>query len=429
MKAGLNLGIQGLRGIAILLVLLNHAGIPGFAGGYVGVDIFFVISGYLIGGLLWREGLRNGRIAIWQFYARRIRRLFPANAFLVVVAGLASLVLLAPAEWSEIFSAMRAAQLYVINLWFTSRGTDYFGGGSSAANPFLHLWSLAVEEQFYLVWPWLVVLCLKGGAEQFSRRLSWVTISLAAASLLACVVATWASQPLAFFNMPFRMWEFAAGIGLAVRPVGLTTKRRAFLGWLAVIGLVTVTLFMDERRQFPGLWAVLPVLCAQGLLITATSTENGLLQRALSWRPLVRLGDCSYSVYLWHWPVLIFAGVQWPRSNVGVVVVLLLVSVIAGSASWRWIEEPLRIRWLANWQPRRFVILSLALAAGLAVSASVPRNWPVDEAQRAIAHQRAQRPEAVNKDPHDTWMIVIKVASAGDLDALLDSSAYSDLTK
>lgn len=399
MKPGLNPGIQGLRGIAILLVLLNHAGIPGFAGGYVGVDIFFVISGYLIGGLLWREGLRSGRIAIWEFYARRIRRLFPAHAVLLLASAVASLLLLAPEEWGEVFSAMRAALLYVVNVWFTARATDYFAG-HGVASPFLHLWSLAVEEQFYLVWPWLVVLCLRGPAERFTRRLWWVTLSLAAVSLAACVAATWWSQPLAFFNMPFRMWEFAAGIALALGGRTMRPAPLAVLGWLAVAALVLMTLLMDERRQFPGLWAVLPVLCALGLLVVATQSTEGLVARALACRPLVWLGNCSYSVYLWHWPVLIFSAVIWPHPGATGQALLVLSSVAAGWVFWRCVEEPLRVRWLPGWKPSRFVVLTLVLTVGLAGATGLHRHWTGDDAQRDIAQQRKQRPASVEAGCH-----------------------------
>ncbi len=399
MKPGLNPGIQGLRGIAILLVLLNHAAIPGFAGGYVGVDIFFVISGYLIGGLLWREGQRAGRIAIGEFYARRIRRLFPANAVLLLASAGAALLLLAPEEWAEVFSAMRAALLYVINLWFSARATDYFAG-HGAASPFLHLWSLAVEEQFYLVWPWLVVLCLKGPAEHFTRRLRWVTLAVAAVSLAACVAATHWSQPLAFFNMPFRMWEFAAGIALAITPWQGGRLPRALVGWLSAATLVAVTLLMDERRPFPGLWALLPVLCALGLLATATQSGGGVLARALAWRPLVTLGNCSYSVYLWHWPLLIFSAVLWPQPDAAGKTLLVLASFAVGWASWRWIEEPCRVGWLPGWHPARFVGLTLGLTVALALAAGLPRHWTGDDAQRDIARQRSERPASVAAGCH-----------------------------
>lgn len=399
MRSGLNPGIQGLRGIAILLVLLNHAAIPGFVGGYVGVDIFFVISGYLIGGLLWREGQRAGRIGIWEFYGRRIRRLFPASLALLLTSAVASLLLLAPQEWGEVFSAMRAALLYVINLWFTARATDYFAGHSSA-NPFLHLWSLAVEEQFYLVWPWLVALCLRGHAKDFTRRLWWMTIVLATMSLIACVAVTWSSQPLAFFNMPFRMWEFAAGIALALRAQRVQARQRTLLGWVSIGLLALMTLLMDERRQFPGLWAVLPVLCALGLLVIATESEDGFVFRMLGWRPLVALGNCSYSVYLWHWPLLIFAAVIWPQPSTAGQWALVFASVAVGWMSWRCIEEPSRGVWLPGWRPSRVVGMSLALAVGLALATGLPRRWADDEAQREIAQQREQRPESVAAGCH-----------------------------
>lgn len=400
MKPGFFPGIQGLRGIAILLVLLNHAGTPGFAGGYVGVDIFFVISGYLIGGQLWREGLRSGHIAIGEFYARRIRRLFPANVALLTASTAATLLVLAPDEWGEVFSAMGAVLLCVVNLWFTGRATDYFAS-HGAASPFLHLWSLAVEEQFYLVWPWLVVLCLSGASQHFTRRLWWVTLSVAVVSLAACSAVTWWRQPLAFFNMPFRMWEFAAGIALAIGAWRLRPGWQVSLGWLSISALVPITLLMDERRQFPGLWAVLPVLCTLGLLVIATQAEErGLLQRALGCRPLVWLGNCSYSVYLWHWPVQIFSAVIWPQPDAAGQGLLAIVSIAAGWISWRCIEEPFRAHWLSGWQPARLVAGTLMLTAALAWATGLPRQGATDAVQRDIAQQRMQRPASVDVGCH-----------------------------
>jgi peptidoglycan/LPS O-acetylase OafA/YrhL len=196
--------IQGLRGIAVLLVVLYHAGVPGLGGGFVGVDVFFVISGYLITGLLMREVGATGRIDFWRFIARRARRLLPAALLVVAVTCLAAAWVCSPLELSEILAAARATSLYVANLWFALRAVDYLGG-DAASNPFLHMWSLGVEEQFYLVWPLLLGWLFR------PRRLQAWMVATFAVSLVACVAMTLHVQPWAYFAMPFRAWEFALG--------------------------------------------------------------------------------------------------------------------------------------------------------------------------------------------------------------------------
>ena len=205
--------IQGLRGLAVLLVVLFHAGVPFTPGGFVGVDVFFVISGFLITGLLMREVERSGHIRYLDFIARRARRLLPAALVVIAFVGAVSVLVYPPLERLDVMSGRTVAQpLYVANLWFAIRTVDYFGG-AAASNPLLHMWSLAVEEQFYLGWPAFLALAafwLKRG--DLRSRVTWAVAVLSAVTFAACVWMTWFAQPWAFFGTPFT--------GLGVRPRG-----------------------------------------------------------------------------------------------------------------------------------------------------------------------------------------------------------------
>lgn len=387
-----NAGIQGLRGVAILLVLLNHAHVPGFVGGYAGVDVFFVISGYLIGGMLLREGQRTGHIDLWEFYARRIRRLFPAFMVVVMAVAIAIFMFRAPMEWAENFSAVRASALYAINIWFTSRAIDYFAG-SIDAHPLLHLWSLAVEEQFYLIWPLVVIACLRGGAEKVRRRLGWVTLAVGLLSLGSCIWVTQLNQPLAFFNMPFRMWEFALGTGLVwMRDHQINIAGR--LAWLGWAGLAVFTVFVDENRLFPGGWASIPAACTCLMIGAATSGGNTWSRRLLQSSPLVWLGDCSYSLYLWHWPILVFSGQLWPDRGWHVTIAIVAVCLMTGRLSWRYVEEPFRRMRMHAGNPARMVGTVFVLMLGFAAVFTLPRYLKIDSQQQAIFDQVAEKSSA-----------------------------------
>ncbi|RZL32077.1 MAG: acyltransferase [Rubrivivax sp.] len=379
-----NLGLQGMRGIAILLVLLNHAAVPGFKGGYVGVDLFFVISGYLIGGLLLRELVAHGRIDLWAFYARRFRRLLPAFA-VVLVAVLAIVPLLyAPFEHAELMSSVRASALYVANLWFASRSIDYFAGHEEA-NPLLHLWSLAVEEQFYLFWPLLMLLAarlFRGDARRTTHGLVMVAGLL---SLLACIAVSQWKLPYAFFLTPMRIWEFAAGMLFATRPAtatGLTPGKVSALGVASLLGIAGVTVFFDGGLAFPGYWALVPVAAAMGLLVVVEHGEGSAVGRLLCCGPLRWVGDCSYSVYLWHWPLMIFASLVFPRHGAGLTLALIALSLLLGWLSYHWVELPFKHGLVDTWPPRRIVAVGLLLCVTVAVAAHVLGRRPLDSQQQ-----------------------------------------------
>ncbi len=396
---GFNQSIQGMRGIAILLVLLNHAGLPGFDGGFVGVDIFFVISGYLIGGLLLREVMTKGTIDLWSFYARRCRRLLPACVLVLVVILACVLWLYAPFEHRELMSSVRASSVYALNLWLAGRATDYFGGHTEAI-PVLHLWSLAVEEQFYIIWPLLIL----GAAALFPRDrrrgIFRLTVVAGVLSLVACVVATDIKFQWAFYLAPTRVWEFCAGIVVAIRPpISLRSRTRAvtLLGWASLLTLAATTALFSSQIRFPGFWALIPVCASVGLLVVADSRGGSGPERLLRWRPLRWLGDCSYSVYLWHWPLLIFASVAYPRSSPPVTAAALLATLVLGWLSYRWVEQPFKHGLFPQWTSRRLVMSAVTVCVALAVVAHIFGRLELDS-QQARFRDAAEWPAATQSD-------------------------------
>lgn len=383
--ARFNQGLQGMRGIAILLVLLNHAGVPGLDGGFVGVDVFFVISGYLIGGLLLREFEATGGLDLWAFYARRVRRLLPAALLLLAVVLVGMRCLYAPQEQDELLSSARAAALYAANLWFASRPTDYFGGHTEA-NPLLHLWSLAVEEQFYLLWPLLMLVAIRLAKGDVRRGLSWLIWGAGAVSLIACIALSQVQFKYAFFLAPMRVWEFDAGMFVALRPgLAKSLSRPALraMGLLALAALAATAFSFNGSLRFPGYWAVIPVAAATGLLLVAERGQDSAAGRVLQWGWLRWVGDCSYSVYLWHWPVLIAAAMLPTHHGPLLTLALIAVSLGLGRLSYVGVEQVfMRRLWLVA-SPKQVVAAGVCACLLLAAVAQVlRRHIPASPAQQ-----------------------------------------------
>jgi peptidoglycan/LPS O-acetylase OafA/YrhL len=343
--------IQGLRALAVLLVVLYHADL-GFSGGFIGVDVFFVISGFVITGLLLRELGATTTLALGTFYLRRIRRIVPALGLMVVVVAVLA-VLAAPVGVQPIAARTgAAASVFVGNFYLYATPNGYFAL-DAALNPFLHTWSLAVEEQFYLVFPLILLGAWRVG-RRTGRERRW-----AAAALLLTAVASFAlsvamvdghavlpgindPRTFAFFSSLTRAWEFAAGALLALAAHRLpawnaTTARLVGLfGGIAVLGPALV---YDDLTPFPGVNALPPVL-GSVLLLAAGITGTVGVNRLLSIRPAVFIGDISYSWYLWHWPAIVFARAMWPGAATGVVAAT--ISILPAWLSYRFVENPIR---------------------------------------------------------------------------------------
>lgn len=390
--------IEGLRALAILLVVGYHAGVPGFSGGYVGVDVFFVLSGYLITWLLVHEVETTGALDFFEFYARRARRLLPAVAALLVVITGASAVLYSPLEQLRVAKTAVATAAYLSNVYFAKGAMDYFGAVNET-NPLLHTWSLSVEEQFYLVWPLLVFLAHRArGGFSPRRLLGWMTV-VAVLSFGLSVYVTATAQPLAFFHSPLRAWEFAAGA------LGLLLPRLKREGsWTGLGGLALVlaaAISFSEETSFPGVAALLPV---SGTVLILRTEGAGRLGRVLGWRPFQEAGRLSYSWYLWHWPVLVLGASVLPAPSLAVRLALVALSLGLAEASYRWVEDPIRhSAFLARRARRSLAMGGVLTACGVLLGLgwlAAATQWTQIPAQRPYAQIRDDNPAIARNGCH-----------------------------
>ena len=331
--------IDGLRAVAILPVVLYHADVAGFTGGFVGVDVFFVISGYLITGLIWAE-MREDRFSIVKFYERRARRILPALFAMMSVTAVISYRLLLNSDLLDFSESLIATAAFASNLLFWSE-IDYFATPTDV-KPLLHTWSLAVEEQFYIVFP----LFLLGVRKYLRASLPVLILCGSVTSLLLSEYLVDSRPADAFYLLHARAWELLLGAVLAVASVRPFSERRlndasAFVG----LGLIAASVyFYDEDTAFPGVAAIVPCIGAF-LVICATNQNATHVGRILSLRPIVGIGLISYSLYLWHWPLIVFTKyyLARPLSSAEVAIVLTL-SLGLAFASWRFVENPFRGR-------------------------------------------------------------------------------------
>ncbi len=331
--------IDGLRAVAVLPVVLDHAHVPGFSGGYIGVDIFFVISGFLITRILIDE-IDSGAFSLVRFYERRARRILPALFTVIAVTLIAGWWMLVPGQYEDLGESVIAATLFYSNYHFLGIASDYFAPGAEFM-PLLHTWSLAVEEQFYIVFPLLLL-----GLASLSRRWVWAGIAVLAAISLGYAAWLVGQDPVAgFYATPGRAWELGAGalVALAGHHVRIGARLADAVSLLALAAILAAIVLYSEATPFPGLAAVPPVLGA-ALLIWTGAQHRTPAARLLSLTPFVGIGLISYSLYLWHWPVLVAARL-WVGDGVlgaGLVVSVIAASVLLAALSWGFVERPFR---------------------------------------------------------------------------------------
>lgn len=380
--------IEGLRAIAVGLVLVYHAGVDQVSGGFVGVDIFFVLSGFLITGLLVRELERTGRVSLSRFYARRAKRLLPATAVVLVVTALLTWLYIPVTQWRAFGGDIVSAALYVVNWRLADRSVDYLAEGTGAS-PVQHFWSLAVEEQYYIVWPLLLLLVALVVRRTRAKVRPTMAVALALIVLpsLAWSVHLTSTQPaLAFFVTTTRLWEL--GIGAAVA-IGATQWSRLpvlaahVLGWAGLAAIGASAFLLSTSTPWPGSAALLPTLGTAAVVVAGF--RGGGPARLLGWRPMVWVGGMSYSLYLWHWPLVVaatFAAGGELGAKRG-----LLVTAAAFVPAWlslKLVENPVRFSTWVGARARNALWVGLVctvvgVLAGVGLLLAVPKAPPAPD--------------------------------------------------
>ena len=346
--------IQSLRALAVGLVVATHANVSWLPGGYVGVNVFFVLSGYLISGLILREIEASGNFDAWRFYARRLKRLLPAMFLVFLVTGGIAWITISPQQQLTDAAAAQAATLWLSNFYFATRAIDYFSSGLQG-NLFLHTWSLSVEEQFYLVWPWLLLFLYgfwkwQGSRASFKRLASGFGM-IAASSLFLAIFLAYESTENGFYLMPSRAWQFAIGaLVLLLRQSSDSGhvswlerwRGRSFLNSVGWASILIAGVVYDDSLRYPGLWALLPSLGAALVLLDAPEKHpKHFVSRMMLKQPQLQfIGNISYSLYLWHWPVLNLGNHIFGSSTV-VQLGLVILSLILATATYYVVEAPI----------------------------------------------------------------------------------------
>jgi len=357
-----------------MLVVLYHYWPDTLTGGYVGVDAFFVISGYLITSHLIREVERTGSLKLWAFYARRARRLLPASIFVLLFAALGTFLLLPTDLWASTAHELTASGFYVQNLWLASKAVTY-SASNDVASPVLHYWSLSAEEQFYLVWPSLIIISLLV-ARKWLRGHTTTTIgfTLLLVTLSSFAISVWATQThraAAYFITPTRAWEFGAGalVVLLMRKWAPSLTLSRVLRWLGMIGLLASAWFFSNATPFPGYAAALPVIATAAVIVAGDTGRADPSDLVFRLRPVQWLGDVSYSVYLWHWPLMVFAPyVMRHNLKTPELLALILLCLVVSGLSKRFVEDAMRFWPRLTRTPRATL---LAAGAGMLVIAMV----------------------------------------------------------
>jgi peptidoglycan/LPS O-acetylase OafA/YrhL len=416
--------LQGVRALAVLLVALNHAKVPFLRGGYIGVDVFFVLSGYFITGLLLREGFVGGRISISKFYARRARRILPAAALTLALTSIAVFVVydLMRADFLQTKSTLLdslAASLFYANIHFASNATNYFAQASSTMpSPVQHFWSLSVEEQFYLVWPSLLAvtfLACRGRRRGLDRaratRVAGCVIAAVCLISLAWSLHDTAANPQSAYFSPFdRAWELGLGAGMALlipAAAALPGALRVPLGWVGAAMVLVAAVFFSSHTVFPGDAALLPVAGTALIILAGLRPTRLGVDRVMATRPAAYIGDRSFTFYLWHFPVLI---VVWQAArhvlpvtdNLG----LLLGAFALSVATYHFYENPLRYAgFLRGWRTAAMVPVSIGAAVAAIMIPVFAFEASLASADSASTHTHV-RPLVAAKgqtDPTSLW--------------------------
>lgn len=401
----------------MLLVLAAHAQVPNLYGGFIGVDIFFVISGYLITGIIKTEIEKMGTIDLMGFYVRRLKRLLPALMCMLVTTSIGIMVLAPAAEQPAQSAAAASAALWASNLYFIFAEKNYFAI-STMDNAFLHTWSLGVEEQFYLVWPVFILLLV-----HFRVRMQFML--LGAVTLLSLLLCVWIAKnhPVtSFYLMPTRIWQFGAGavawLISSKRPV---RSAKASFGCLlfGALGMISSILIITENTVYPGWLSVFPTLASVALILATTCTTGTPFLLPLQQGLLRYIGDRSYSIYLWHWPALVIGEILVEETTFYSRCAQVACGLLLAHLSYRFIETPFRHRPFGRFSMRTQMLTALAL---ITVTSYMLTVWHRDASSAlklqettALGLARSDKPR-IYKDACDDWYIsaTLKVCRYGD---------------
>jgi peptidoglycan/LPS O-acetylase OafA/YrhL len=415
----LRLDIEGLRAVAVLLVLCFHAELGPFTGGYIGVDVFFVVSGFLITSLLLSELQRTGSIKLARFWSRRARRLLPASTLVIVTTLLAGSAVLDPLSLTGLAREGLAAATFTINIVLAWRGNDYLAA-DLAPSPLLHFWSLALEEQFYLVWPLLLQLV---AGYRHHRRAAVAALIVVAwpISFAAAMVLTPRNQPWAFFSLSTRAWELLTGAALAflvLHAQRLPAVMRGAMSWAGLAVIVAAAVQFDLATRFPGPAALVPVLATAAVILGGPLLGRGPVG-LLNLRPMTWVGQRSYSIYLWHWPALVLVAAElgplaaWER------LATLLASVAIAAVTYRILENPVRHwKWLAAQARRGLLMASGLITASVGTAAAV-----VVTAPPLVGNGSAAAPVIITAVPAAPIVTPVSAAPAATDERVPDTTA------
>lgn len=354
--------INGLRAVAVLSVIIFHAGIEQLAGGFVGVDIFYVISGYLITNII-MTSLEKKEFKLHKFYSRRVKRLFPAALTMIIATLFVGFIMLTPDKYIDLTASAGHASLFIANVFFMIN-SGYFDQ-ETAISPLAHMWSLSVEEQFYLIFPILVILAfrLKG-----KIGVQLLLVSLFSCSLVACILLSETHPHFSFYMLPTRAWELILGGLLIFIPAIKKQQQQYLYTYVSVLGaslIIFSIIFITEYHPFPSYWALFPAL-GTALIIYATSSQKNIINTFLNNALFMFIGKISYSAYLWHWPIIVFYRTYINRRDFTLLesMSLILLSLIVGYLSWYFIEEKCRY---AKTKPSRTIVMGALTSFSLCI--------------------------------------------------------------
>jgi peptidoglycan/LPS O-acetylase OafA/YrhL len=363
--------IQGLRAVAVTLVVLYHAHVPAITGGFVGVDVFFVISGFLITRQLVREVTRTGRVSLVRFYGRRMRRLLPPAAIVVVFALLLARISLPLSSVRSLAHDVYYSAFYGINYHFAAEGVQY-GGSTVPPSPLQHFWSLAVEEQFYVVWPLLIIACVVIGRRRGSRTLMLASIVvISAVTLFLSIVITPRNQPMAYFSIHTRAWELGLGALVALTAdswARVPARVAAPVAWIGLVMLFASAFIYDDATPYPGSAAIVPVVGSALVIAAGVNHSAGGVESVLGRAVPQYIGKMSYSWYLWHWPMLILLP-AWAGRTFGWGMNLEICALAFWMAVLSYFVENAALR--SSWSLRRWVPTGVSISGSTVIVAVV----------------------------------------------------------